>query len=176
MEPEPFVVVGRISKTHGLKGEVSVANAIEAPLHCLEGLEVWFVPPPRGRRTAVVTGVRNGPKGTLLTFEGITSIDDAQALVGCSILVHGDAVTELPVEHPEQDHIGYRVLDAVHGDLGTITEVIITGANDVWVVEGGFGEVLIPVIEDVVDLIDDGSRTVSVRLLPGLLPGEDDLA
>jgi 16S rRNA processing protein RimM len=52
-----------------------------------------------------------------------------------------------------------------------VAEVIVTGANDVWVVRGGrWGEVLVPIIDEVVHDIDESSGTASVRLLPGLLP------
>jgi len=176
MTQEPFVVVGRISKTHGLKGEVSVASAIETPLSVLDGVEVWFVPPPSGRRTATVASTRIGPKGTLVSFTGITSIDEARKIVGCEMLVRAEAVPEPSQLAADETYNGFIVLDTLHGDLGTVTDTIVTGANDVWVVEGGYGEVLIPVIDDVVILVDTESRTITVRLLPGLLPGEADLA
>jgi 16S rRNA processing protein RimM len=53
-----------------------------------------------------------------------------------------------------------------------VTDVIVTGANDVWVVEGRFGQVLVPDIDDVVGEIDEEAGTVSVTLLPGLIEDE----
>ncbi len=59
------------------------------------------------------------------------------------------------------------------GTWASCVETIITGANDVWVVDGAFGEVLIPVIDDVVLDIDEQERTIRVALLPGLLEDDD---
>ena len=59
------------------------------------------------------------------------------------------------------------VVDEARGVLGEIVEVIVTGANDVWVVDGPFGEVLLPVIDDVVLDVDEEARTAQVRLLAG---------
>ncbi len=176
MQPEPFAVVGRVVKTHGLKGEVSVVSATGASLSVLIGLDAWFTPPPRGVRSARISDVRPGPKGELVTFEGIGSIDAARAVCGANVLIRSDDVpAEWHAADLEDDSVeGYSVVDDVHGPLGEIVETIITGANDVWVVEGPLGEVLIPVIEQVVLDIDDDARRVSVHLLPGLLPGEDD--
>jgi 16S rRNA processing protein RimM len=64
-------------------------------------------------------------------------------------------------------------VDARRGDLGRIEETIVTGANDVWVVHGSYGEILIPVIDEVVIEVDEDDRTVSVTLLPGLLEEDD---
>ena len=68
---------------------------------------------------------------------------------------------------------GLAVTDVRRGLLGEVVEVIVTGANDVWVLEGPLGEVLLPVIDDVVVRVDYESRTATVQALPGLLPEED---
>ncbi len=171
MSQEPFVVVARVVKTHGLKGEVSVAPVAEAPFSLLAGLEAWFTPPPAGVRVSRVDAVRRGPKGPLVTFENVDSITTAQCLVGAHVLVRSEAVPTGWFDQPEPEGFeGYSVTDAEHGSLGVIAETIVTGANDVWVVHGPAGEVLIPVIDEVVIAVDDDAATVEVRLLEGLLP------
>ena len=74
-----------------------------------------------------------------------------------------------PIEH--FDPVGLELVDEKRGSIGRVTDVIVTGANDVWVVEGPLGEILIPVIDDVIMDIDDDTGTVRVRLLPGLIEG-----
>lgn len=164
-----FTSVARVVKPHGLSGEVGVVMTADLPASTLHGLEVWFVPPPaHGARSAIVTAVRQGPKGPLLSFEGVATIDEAEALRATELLALSDALPELP--EPVADPVGLRVYDAERGDLGEIVEVIVTGANDVWVVQGErFGEVLLPVIDDVVLRVDEDAREAHVRLLPGLL-------
>jgi 16S rRNA processing protein RimM len=69
----------------------------------------------------------------------------------------------------EPDPVGLKVVDEARGSLGLIEDVIVTGANDVWVVRGPYGEVLIPVIDDVVISVHESEGLVTVRLLPGLI-------
>jgi 16S rRNA processing protein RimM len=65
--------------------------------------------------------------------------------------------------------VGLRVETTEGRPLGTIDEIFFNGANDVWVVKGGSGEVLIPVIEDVVRKIDLEGGRVIIEAIPGLL-------
>jgi 16S rRNA processing protein RimM len=175
MTPGPFVPLGRVVKTHGLKGEVSVMPAADLPFVLPVGLEVWFVPPPPGVRTGRIEDVRRGPKGPLVKVSGVDDITLAQRTVGSELIARA---SDLPAEWTEpvatdDDPIGLIVTDVKRGVLGEIVAVIVTGANDVWVVEGRLGEVLLPVIDDVVLAVDFEARTASVRALDGLLPEED---
>jgi len=163
----PFVPLGRVAKTHGLNGEVSVIMTVDLPVERLIGLECWFTPPPASVRTARVLSIRSGPKGPLFSFAGVTDIDTASALRGCNVLARA---VDLPEIEEEFDPVGLRVIDAERGEIGEVADVIVTGANDVWVIEDGpFGTVLIPVIESVVGEIDEDEGTVAVTLLPGLI-------
>jgi 16S rRNA processing protein RimM len=169
MEVDGFAPLGRVAKTHGMNGEVSVIMAADLPVELLVGLEVWLVPPPAVVRTGRVTGVRPGPKGPLFSIDTVGDLATAETLRGCTLLAH---VKDLPEVMEELDVVGMTVIDGARGLIGEITDVIVTGANDVWVVEGPFGEVLIPVIDQVVDDVDEDSATVRVTLLPGLIEGE----
>jgi 16S rRNA processing protein RimM len=166
MDAAAFIPLGRVAKTHGLHGEVSVVMTANLPVERLAGLEVWFVPPPVTLRTARIESVRPGPKGPLFTLSGVGRIDDADLLRGCTLLVRA---ADVPDFEPEWDPTGMRVVDEERGELGEIVDVIVTGANDVWVVEGELGQVLIPAIESVVIDTDDETGIVRVRLLPGLV-------
>jgi 16S rRNA processing protein RimM len=172
-----YVPLGRVVKTHGLKGEVSVAQAPGLPLSSLIGVEVWIVPPPAGVRSGRIESVRPGPKGPLVKLSGFDDLDRSRGMSGCELLVRQ---ADLPGgwEEPvaEEDLLGMAVEDAAHGVLGRITEVIVTGANDVWVVDGPFGEILIPVIADVVAEDRGADGAIHVKLLDGLMPGEGESA
>jgi 16S rRNA processing protein RimM len=111
----------------------------------------------------------------LLKLSGFNDLDAARAVTGCDLLIRE---ADLPAgwEEPEgeEDLVGRSVEDEDRGPLGTIVEVILTGANDVWVIHGPFGEILIPVIDDVVLGTEADGGTIVVRLLDGLMPGEDE--
>jgi 16S rRNA processing protein RimM len=171
MADELFTPVGRVVKTHGLKGEVSVLFYSDASPDLLSGLELWVVPPVPDVRTTRLLSTRPGPKGRIATLEDLSSIDQARHITGRELLVR---TAELPAEWEEvaheEDAVGMTVIDEDHEVLGIIDDIIVTGANDVWVVHGPLGEILIPVIDEVVLDFDSTEETVTVRLLPGLLP------
>ena len=132
------------------------------------GMTVALTPPSLTRdRFCAVTSVNE--VASRATFSGIASIDDAQAIVGCHVLARADDVVLDAFEVPFADLIGRGVHDERYGDLGTIEEVMETPANNVWVVSGSsYGEVLIPVIADVVRSLPD-SGTIEVRIMDGLI-------
>lgn len=141
----------------------------EPPFFLPEGLHVWLVPPPALVRETEIVSVRPGPKGPLVKLRGVDSIEAAKSLAGVQILAAEADVPEDAFDE-EPDAVGALVRDQEHGDLGSIVENLVTGANDVWVVHGPYGEILIPVIDDVVLEYDEETDTFEVRLLPGLMP------
>lgn len=174
MNAGAFVPMGRVARLQGLKGEVVVHTLDGVPFLVEEGMRVWFVPPPAAVRETTVTGVREAPRGTVLRFADVNDPATAESLVGATIQVRAEDLPE-GWDEPDWEPLGLVVVDAEHGELGTVAEVIVTGANDVWVVRGErFGEVLVPDIADVVLEIDKEEGTARVRLLPGLLPEEPE--
>jgi 16S rRNA processing protein RimM len=171
MEASRYIAVGRIVKTHGVAGELSVAPLTSLALDEMIGDDVWIVPPVRLARPHRISSVRTGPKGPLVVLEDVTDIEHAREMVGASLCIPG---TEFPDEMlaDEPSCLGYAVSDEDRGDLGTVEDTIVTGANDVWVVQGPAGEVLLPVIDDVVLDVDHDTKVVRVKVLPGLV--EDD--
>lgn len=167
MEPR-FIPVGRVVKAHGVRGELSVIP-LSAPLEDVPtSTEVWFVPPPLHTRTGRLLSVRQGPKGPLVRVSGVDDREMAGTLSGTTILVAEDDLPPAFLEEPF-DPIGLHVVDEAGVTLGAVVDTIVTGANDVWVVERTGGEeLLVPVIEDVVRDLDPGANRVVVRLLPGL--------
>lgn len=123
-------------------------------------------PPEAGAVIRTLTEIRETPGGALVRLSGIESLADAHEIVGRYLLARGEEA-EVEAEHL----VGYAVIDAERGFVGTVDEIIHTGANDVLVLAGGpFGEVLVPVIPDVIESVDEAERTIFVRLLEGLLP------
>lgn len=167
----PYVRLGRIVKHHGAHGEVSVALRDGLPESCLDVPELWIVPPPTsGPVPRRVAAVRQGPKGLLVTFTRIDGQDEPPGMdfAGRWILAREADVPTIIGVH--EDVIGREVIDATRGALGVVTDVIVTGANDVLVVEGGrFGQVLIPVIPDVMPAIPPAPAPIVVVLLEGLI-------
>ena len=172
--PAPYRRIGRILKPHGTHGEVtlSVRDGITAEM--LEGIDLWLVPPtPRGACALRVSGVREGAKGLIVRFDEDDDGHKAGQMAGAWVLARDRDVPAPAAAEP--DLLGSDVVDEQRGFLGTLTDVIHTGANDVLVVDDGpFGQVLVPVIDDVVVDVDAAAQRIRVRLLEGLIE-EDGL-
>ncbi len=154
-----------------------MASATGLPFVIHEGLHVWLTPPPPGVRDGVIQSVRSGPKGPLVKISGIDDIDSASRTRGCALVARPADLPELEDIEVADDPVGLELHTDTGEFLGMVVEVIETGANDVWIVQGGdFGQVLLPVIDDVVLQIDEEARTALVHLLPGLVPDKDDTA
>ncbi|MEE8716256.1 MAG: 16S rRNA processing protein RimM [Coriobacteriales bacterium] len=170
----PFINVARVTRTHGRNGEVVVAELDGLPFCLREGMRVWLTPPAlRGPHDRTVESLRFSGGAALVGLSGVDDLSEAQELVGDFVLVLREDVPEAVAAHRVHDAVGRRVVDVARGEVGVVEEVMELPANDVWVVRGPrFGEVLVPVIDDVVhDLAETGD--ISVTLLPGLI---DDAA
>ena len=169
--PAPYRRLGRITKAHGTQGEVSVAPRDGLSFSGLEETDVWIVPPPEAGAAATrISEVRPGPKGWLVRLTGIDDAAAAHELAGRHLLARGE---ESDHATPRDAFVGMPVHDETRGFIGSVTEVIVTGANDVLICEGGpFGQVLVPVIADVMRGTVDGA--LRVALLEGLIDGDTE--
>jgi 16S rRNA processing protein RimM len=121
-------------------------------------------------RAVAVEGVRYDRKDVLLKLVGYDSREQAQLLREQWVRV--PLSEALPLEEGEYylfQLIGLDVYSDAGEHLGNLVDIIETGANDVFVVQGPRGEILLPDIPDVVRSIDFDARRVTVTLLPGLL-------
>ena len=167
----PYMNVARIARTHGKRGEVVVIPVDGLPFCLEEGMRVCLTPPDLYGdrfRTVVSVGVGETP---LVRFSGVDGLNDAEGLVGKLVLARRDEVPQAVRERAVLDCVGCRVVDERHGELGEVVEVMHLPAHDVWRVEGGrYGEVLVPVVDEMVESLPDGpDDVVRVRLIDGLV-------
>lgn len=162
--------IARVTRPHGTKGEVLVAPLRGLPLLLHEGMRVCLTPPALDReRFSTVETLADAPEGARVRFSCCHDLDDAEGITGCCLLADESDFELGALEAAVDDLIGRVVVDERHGSLGTIQCVMETPANDVWVIKGAaHGEVLIPVIEEVVGSIPSQGE-IRVRIMDGLL-------
>jgi 16S rRNA processing protein RimM len=120
-----------------------------------------------------VLGMRRQGEFGLLRLEGVDDRDAALALRGKDVEV--PASERLPLRRGRfywQDVIGLAVIDITSGEtLGTVKDILETGANDVYVVQRPDArDLLVPAIKQVVKEIDPGAGRMLIQPLPGLIP------
>jgi len=166
-----MVAVGEVVAAHALRGVVRV-RVYHPPTPSLsEGRSILLEEPGGTRRDIPVLSATPFRGGLMLVaLPGIDNRDAAEALVGSRILVRQSDLPP-PGENEFYYHeiLGFEVATVDGQLLGAIAETMPTGANDVWVVRGTGREYLIPVIADVVRLIDREARRIVIDPLPGLL-------
>lgn len=168
MKPE-YVVVGRIVKTHSVRGAFRVAPETDYPDRLLTLRSAVLL---RGERAQRVDLDEVRPLGdeVLMHARDIDSPEQAAAWRGAAVAVPTDRIVDLPPDHYFVfDMLGVSVRTEDGVVLGRVDEVLRTGSNDVYVVRGGHREVLIPAIDSVVVHIDVAAGTMVVRPLAGML-------
>ncbi len=164
-----FIALGRISRPHGIKGEVQV-YPYSGP-ESIAGLrEIHLRLKSSSLITCKVLRSRiKGPKAVIMSLDGITDRDKAEELRETEILVPRRSLTKSEGEYFWYELEGLEVVTQDGRSLGVIRQIIETGANDVIVVQGPAGEVLLPVIEEVIKQVDIKRKICTVEPLPGLL-------
>ncbi len=162
--------VGVISSTHGIRGEVKVFPTTDDPARFLELKQVTLVA-KRERQTLEIERVRFFRQFVIVKFKGIDNINDIERHKGAELWIGREQA--VPLEEGEYfiaDLIGLAVMTDEGERLGTLQEVIRTGANDVYEVLMENGKtVLLPVIGECVLDVDLEKGEVLVHVLDGLL-------
>ncbi len=165
-----FLEIGKIVKAHGLKGRVKVLSYLDSGGAMLQSLDEVFI--SHGKDKGVSFALKYFQvkgKCFYLDMEGIENIDQAEALLGCSVLVPAAKMGALSEgEYYWQQLIGLEVMTEAGTLIGTLAEIFPTGSNDVFVCRGGAREILLPAIADVVLTVDLEKKIMVVRLPEGL--------
>jgi 16S rRNA processing protein RimM len=162
--------IGYVAGSHGLHGALRVCTD-DLGSTTLLTLKRLFVETAAGRREFKVleaSALSGGNHRVIL--DGIGDADAAEALRGGAVMV---AAADLPPLGDGEFYYfqlaGAEVMLTDGRRLGTIEDIMSTGAHDVWVVRDGEREVLVPVISDVVKAMDLAARRVTIEAVPGLL-------
>jgi 16S rRNA processing protein RimM len=162
-----WVAVGRITRSHGVKGEVAVLPLSEVGSRFEPG-SMLFLDEREDRPLTVATS-RPHRQRLLVAFREVDDRTSAEGLRGQYLFVPASSAPELPEgEYWTHDLVGCDVLTEDGRAIGRIREILHTQANDVWATESSEGEVLIPALKDVVREVDVTGRRVIVREIPGL--------
>lgn len=167
---EQFLRVGVISSTHGVRGEVKVFPTTDDPER-FKLLKKVILDTGREHQTLEIQGVKFFKNMVILKFKGYDNINDIEKYKGMDLLVsREDAVPLGEDENFIVDLIDMTVVTDKGETLGTLVDVMQTGANDVYVVETPQKkEVLLPAIKDCILDVNVEEKRMLVHVLEGLL-------
>lgn len=167
---ENLLRVGVISSTHGVKGEVKVFPTTDDPAR-FKALKKVMLDTGRELVELEIQGVKFFKNMVILKFKEFNSINDIEKYKGKDLLITRDQAVPLgPDENFIVDLIGLRVVTEDGAEFGTLTDVIKTGANDVYEVRTKEGkDVLLPAIRECVLGVNLEEGTVTVHIMEGLL-------
>ena len=163
------LVVGRIGRPHGLRGEVTVEVRTDDPDTRFAAGSV-FRTDPVATGPLTITSARRIGGNQVLGFEGFGDRDAAETLRGTLLMVDAESLPELEDTDEYYDHqlIGLSA-KLQSGDLiGEIVDVMHLPSNDVLVVKASTGEVLIPFVGVIVPVVDLAAGHVLVDPPDGL--------
>lgn len=167
---EEFLKVGVITSTHGLKGEVKVYPTTD-DLQRFSYLKECFLDTGSQRLPMEVEGCKFFKNQAILKFKGYDKIEDVENFRQCGLWV--DREHAVPLEEGEfyiADIINAKVYEEDGNYLGILTDVLETGANDVYAVKLENGkELLIPAIPQCIIEVDVEAPKLIVRLMKGML-------
>lgn len=163
---ENYLVIARVVSPQGNKGEVKAEVVTDFPDRFASTAAV-HVGPEHHRYE--VEGHRFMEGAVVLKLRGVDSIQQAESLRGQLLEVPEGEAVDLPAGHYFWHQIlGLQVVTQDGVPLGRVEDILQTGSNDVYVVRGQRGELLIPAIKQVVKSVDLSDGILSVELIPGL--------
>ncbi len=163
--PEGLVIVARVIGPHGRDGGLNIQLLSDLPGRFDPGRELVADQQPR----SIVASRQTGPESALVWLEGIATRAQAKPLAGTFLTARpADDDSLVEGEYFHYQLIGMRVIAEDGEELGELQEILETGSNDVYIVRGSGGELLIPAIAQVVLGVNVAAGLMTVRLPDGL--------
>ncbi len=164
-----YLAIGQVTRAHGLRGELSVTVLTEFPER-FKDTDWVYLGNEQEAEAYRLESYRWHKPNILLKLEGIDDRTQADQLRGLLVQVPVEEAVPLPAgSYYLYQLIGLQVVATTGETLGTLTDVIETGANDVYVVRGEGKEILLPAIPDVIKSVDLTEGRVVVEVMEGLI-------
>ncbi len=161
--------IGYITKTHGLKGDVTLQLDVDEPESYSE-LDSAFVEVKKQLVPFFIEHVNVQQKRAIIKFEGVDTLEQAHALIHCRVMLSLDTLPKTDdSKFYMHDILGYTVQDELLGKLGIITQLYEGSHQDIIGMEYAGKEVLIPVVDAIILGSDSATKTLHTRLPNGLV-------
>jgi 16S rRNA processing protein RimM len=168
MNQKDYFKIGYIAKTHGLKGELTMAMMPECPDP--EGIKSFFVEINQNLVPFFIQSISVKGDKAFVKFEDVNTIDEANVLKGCSLFLAKTEREKLGRgEFYNDEVVGFEVTDNDAGILGVVREVFESGPNRFLMIDWHEKEVMIPINGPFIKSINKSKKKISVELPEGFL-------
>lgn len=166
-EPD-FLAVGKLRRPHGIRGEILMDILTDFPDRLTDGMILFVGTEHRPLR---ILHQRAHRQARIVAFEGYKTPEEIGELRNQYVFIPTADIQPLPDgEYYHHQILGLKVVNETGEPLGTIVEILETGANDVYVVRRErAADILLPAIDSVILSIDLNLGEMQVILLPGLI-------
>jgi len=163
-----YIAVGKIAQPYGLQGYVKIFAYSEIPERFFD-LKTVYIESDFGMRGLIVEDVQLHNQVVVLKLQGIDSREMAQTLTMQEVWVPEDQKIELPEDdYFIHDLLGLQVFDVDGLFVGELVDVLQGGGNDVYQVQKGEAEILIPAVSAFIRQIDLPGKKMIVQLIEGM--------
>jgi 16S rRNA processing protein RimM len=165
-----MVLVGRVARAHGIRGQVVVNPETDFVAERFrDGAQLWTRVKGQEQRLTIA-GARLEGRRPILAFDGVASIEEAEALAGAELRIPESALQALPDgSYYLHQLVGCRVETVEGAAVGEVGRVDGGAGAAVLAVNGARGEVLVPLVQAICVGIDVAARVIRVRMPDGLL-------
>jgi 16S rRNA processing protein RimM len=166
-EPD-FLAVGRLRRPHGVRGDILMEVLTDFPDRLTDGMILYVGAEHRPLR---MLHQRNYREARIVTFEGYETPEEIGEFRNQYVFIPTADLPPLPEgEYYHHQILGLQVFNETGTSLGTLVEILETGANDVYVLrQENAADILLPAIDPVILDIDLNKGEMRVHLLPGLI-------
>lgn len=163
------VVIGRVRKPHGVRGEIVVEILSDVPDRFCKGAEITVNLASGGRSEVTIESVAFGPSTARIRLVGFEDRDAVEPLRGAVLEIPRDRVPNAPEgQYYFFELIGCRCTDSKEGDLGEVVDVIEDGGGLLLKVKTADRELLVPFVRSYIEAINISDRQIDLDLPEGL--------
>jgi len=165
-----MVLVGRIARPHGIRGQVIVTPETDFVAERFQTGTTFWTRSPRGDEPLTVNSARLQNGRPVVGFEGFANIEEVERLTGLDLRIPEDALQPLAEgTYYVHDLVGCAVETIAGRRIGEVTRVEGGAGASVLTVDGPEGEVLVPLAADICVEVDIGARRIRIDPPEGLL-------
>lgn len=170
MNTDNLILIGKLTKLHGIKGMLKLASFAESidTFYDLDG--IYLKKSDGSFIKEQIETISPHKTGALVSFKSVKGIEDAQTLVGHELYIEKEDLEDLPDgEYYRHELIGLEVITDEGIHIGIVEDLLPTGSNDIFVVRKEGKESMIPATKEVIRDIDISKGTMIIEPLEKMI-------